>query len=817
MAERRIKINLDNTPIVQLNAQLKELADRYKNLAVQNKDLSKLVADGAKDQTKALDENNKALEQTKKEITDISKATGTLNEQKPFDQMANSTKPLTQQLRGLRMELIRMVDAGENNTAEFAELAKKTGALKVSVMEAGMELRQFEAIGASATDAVGVGFANVKSQLGSLDFKNASRGLAGVNESLKAIDVKQMSKDIIGFSKALGGTLVQSVKTMGKTFMAVGKALLTNPLFLIAAIVAGVVIAIIKLSDKVELFGKIVKLATLPLTIMLELLSKLGDWLGLTNNAEQDLANKRAKRFQDESDRVNKENTLKQRQFDRDIKLLQAKGDLTQEEKQQIQDLTQAKLSAEIEKANAEKKAIENQIKALRVKGNLTDEEITKIKELRATYADLGETVKDAQADIIANGIKYNVEIQKQTDDADKAILDKQKASWDKRKAELEKRKQEEAKLRAEAVKFIADVEEKTRLSAIEDTEMRALETTLTALRKEREEILKNVQLTEQERFRIKEYYQALEVTANNEYDATKLKQEQDFNAKSKDLTDKFEVDKMNAHLEQLKLNSTTDLTAGLEYQKALHKAKLDDLGKQYEETRALYEEQGLDTQDLENFFLDQRLEADKLYYAQLDDLAKQAKEKDLKDQQELIAKKLENAGNYASSVNNLTNAVFDISNSLGKQDEKNTEARAKRQFAVQKALSLSMAIIDGFKAVTSSLASSPIAIGPIPNPAGIASLAFAVTTSLANIAKISATKYKSSGSGPSTPSIPGASAPIDNNNVSLGANSTGQTNQIGAPTSTGSNTPPIMVKVSISEVEEVSSRVGRYQSASEL
>ena len=55
---------------------------------------------------------------------------------------------------------------------------------------------------------------------------------------------------------------------------------------------------------------------------------------------------------------------------------------------------------------------------------------------------------------------------------------------------------------------------------------------------------------------------------------------------------------------------------------------------------------------------------------------------------------------------------------------------------------------MDGFKAVTTSLASSPVAIGPVPNPAGIASLAFAITTSLANVAKIASTQYGSTGGG---------------------------------------------------------------------
>ena len=117
-------------------------------------------------------------------------------------------------------------------------------------------------------------------------------------------------------------------------------------------------------------------------------------------------------------------------------------------------------------------------------------------------------------------------------------------------------------------------------------------------------------------------------------------------------------------------------------------------------------------------------------------------------------------ASQYAQSVNSLAEGIFAMSNSYGKQDEKSKEARAKRQFYIQKAMNLGMATIDGFKAITSSLAQSPIAIGPIPSPAGIASLAFAGATSVANIMKIASAKYGGKGTPTATaPSVGGGGA----------------------------------------------------------
>jgi len=154
----------------------------------------------------------------------------------------------------------------------------------------------------------------------------------------------------------------------------------------------------------------------------------------------------------------------------------------------------------------------------------------------------------------------------------------------------------------------------------------------------------------------------------------------------------------------------------------------------------------GLDTQELEK--------------RQTEEIAKiqdEARKKEAEKRKAELDKKIKIAEDYTNSINNLAETAFTLSNRFGKQDEESKEKRAKRQFQVAKALQLSMAIMDGFKAVTTSLSMSPVAIGPVPNPAGIASLAFAVTTSLANIAKIASTQYgsKSTGGGAGGSSAP--------------------------------------------------------------
>ena len=128
--------------------------------------------------------------------------------------------------------------------------------------------------------------------------------------------------------------------------------------------------------------------------------------------------------------------------------------------------------------------------------------------------------------------------------------------------------------------------------------------------------------------------------------------------------------------------------------------------------------------------------------------------------------KEIDDGLNYAKqgadAVQQLGDLVFANKMSKLEKGSKEEEELARKQFKFNKALQLGGAIIDAGKAITASLASAPIAIGPVPNPAGIASLAFAATTSAVNIAKIASTKFESPGGAPDSPSpdVGGGSAP---------------------------------------------------------
>jgi hypothetical protein len=245
-----------------------------------------------------------------------------------------------------------------------------------------------------------------------------------------------------------------------------------------------------------------------------------------------------------------------------------------------------------------------------------------------------------------------------------------------------------------------------------------------------REDLLKNEKLNKEERAKINQLYIDESITTaekiNQKYVDAEVKKQADLAKIIKDA-------------KLLQAQEEEDFAA-LYDQNTRSAAQLEEdaVREKYFNLITLAEQYGLDSAELKK-----RQEEE--IAAIEEDAAEKARQKRLKEQ----AEKIQIASDYANAVNNLSETVFSISNRFGKQDEESKEKRAKRQFQIQKAMSLSMAIIDGFKAANASLSVSPLTVLGVPNPGAIAALAFTITTSLANIAKIASSQYGGKGGAP--------------------------------------------------------------------
>lgn len=235
--------------------------------------------------------------------------------------------------------------------------------------------------------------------------------------------------------------------------------------------------------------------------------------------------------------------------------------------------------------------------------------------------------------------------------------------------------------------------------------------------------------------------------------------------------------------------------------------------------------------------------ESDAEYNQNKLDNAKQTEEAILQVELDAIEKSKQARELYIESATSISDAFFawgnrkredDANDELSKYKEgtaeydnakkKQTEiaeAAAKRQFEINKAFQLGAAINDGIASVQKTLAVSPLTIMGLPNPGGIA--AFVATTAMAaaNVARIAASRYKST-----------TTMPNSNSSMSGGTNtsSTPQYNLFGNPNNmntvnattnqpVNNNNQPLLVKAYVSETDitDTQKRVNKYKNAAEL
>lgn len=401
------------------------------------------------------------------------------------------------------------------------------------------------------------------------------------------------------------------------------------------------------------------------------------------------------------------------------------------------------KANVKLEKEAIDKKN-ENYRKALKY-GNyeLAKSIREEVNEHRAKYKDLigqeGQYGQDLkyQKTKTANDIKEREE--KATEEAEQA----QKAANEKAQANREKA---DAK-KAEYAKTMQDLV----VANIKNENERAIAEMGLAQERERAELIKkygkNTELEKQLKLKqasdLFKLMEAQDKTDNDAVDAkTKEANEKKLLAEKKLSDDLFKSKK--AELEGKLIQIEDDFNAETELKKELALLELEEAKKNKEITSG------------ELF----KIEAE--YKAKIDKLNEDQAEKERTMRLDSINDGIKWAEKGVNAIQELSDMAFANKMRKVEKGSKEEEKLARKQFKINKALQLAGAIMDAGKAVTASLAASPIAIGPIPNPAGIASLAFAGVTSLANIAKIAATQFESTSPPPTSepPSIPSPSEP---------------------------------------------------------
>lgn len=195
------------------------------------------------------------------------------------------------QMRRLREELARLPEG----TAEFQKVQRELGALNDKMGDLG---KSVNTLAGDPLERLNNSFGMIGSSILSLDFGAAQTGLQGVTSAIK--DFKF-------------GDLSNAAKGFGKTMLDLGKALLTNPIFLIGGIIALIVANFEELTKAGGLVGKMFGFLKTTIDSVTQGLVDFLDWIGLTDSKAEERAENEKKRAE-EAKKLEDEKVKKQKE-----------------------------------------------------------------------------------------------------------------------------------------------------------------------------------------------------------------------------------------------------------------------------------------------------------------------------------------------------------------------------------------------------------------------------------------------------------------------------------------------------------------------
>ena len=558
-----------------------------------------------------------------------------------FEDIYENIEPLTTRMGEAEDRLYELALAGDTTSKEYQELLTKVGDYRKVQIQTDLAVDQAantfsQKLGGALTGATS-GFAAVQGTMALVGTESEA-----LEETLLkvqgALALQQGVQGVLEYSKSIG--------LAGKATKVFNLIVKANPLALLATAIIGIIGYFAVFTDAID--------------VAIDGLKSVGDFLGITNFKEEELAEERRKRNVAQMERQKAEQTLR----DAEIKQLEALGKST---------------------IKLRRQQVEADLAALKSSQEFFDSQFKFLAEIQGKEFKRSGAAIEKQAQIIALETQL-IELDKEQETVNKSNSEKAQARRKKKKEDLE----EIARLEQEAIDRMVDEEI-------------ALQQTFDEIQRENEDRFRTEQ--ENELLLVEEKYDALEAAAFGNKEALE-------------------------EIDIARLNERNDIN--LKYDTAAYDAK-----------------KALDDQAAE-------------------------------DEKKRIEQNLEFAKQGADALQQLSDLVFSNKMSKLEKGSKAEEKLARKQFKFNKALQLSGAVIDAAKAINSSLAQSPIAIGPVPNPAGIASLAFAATTSAMNIAKIASSKFESTSTGVDTPTpdVVGGGAPQFNVVGDSGVNQLAQLQQ---------------------------------------
>lgn len=420
----------------------------------------------AEKRTINIDINNNA-DEAAKDFENFAKATNTANDSveglnKTFEEVYGEIQPLTTRMGEAEDRLYELAAAGDTTSKEYQQLLSKVGEYRKVQIQTDLAVDQAagtlsQKLGGALTGATS-GFAAVQGVMALTGSESEA-----LEESLLkvqgALALQQGVQGILDYSKSIG--------LAGKATKVFNAILRLNPLALLGTALVGIIGYLAVFTDAIkEAIGY---------------WNDFTDFIGVTNHAEEELAEERRKRNVAQMERQKAEQTLR----DAEIKQLEALGKSTiaLRRQQVVANIAAIKQQKELNDLFSEG---QNAIRRA-----LGQEEI-KAKQSEASIRRQAQIV-DLETQLI--------ELDKEQEALNKANSEKAQARRDKKKEDLE----EERRLTQEIID--QEIEEEI-----------ALQQTLDAIQRENEDRFRTEQ--ENELLLVEEKYDALKASAFGNADA---------------------------------------------------------------------------------------------------------------------------------------------------------------------------------------------------------------------------------------------------------------------------------------------------------
>jgi hypothetical protein len=178
------------------------------------------------------------------------------------------------QMRKLREELATLPEG----TAEFDRVQRQLGELKDRMDDLG---KSVNTVSGAPLERLNNSMSMIGSSILSLDFENALTGVRGMTSAMKDFKFGDLSKG----AKSFGGTMFD-----------LGKVLLTNPIFLIAGVIAAIILNFDKLVNAGGLVGKVFGFIKEQIDFVINGITDFLNWTGLIDTEASERAEEAKKR-----------------------------------------------------------------------------------------------------------------------------------------------------------------------------------------------------------------------------------------------------------------------------------------------------------------------------------------------------------------------------------------------------------------------------------------------------------------------------------------------------------------------------------------